>query len=455
MSLFETALVQSLLDALWQDAALAAIAAATLAAMSRRTPAARHAVGLAFLLAMLLLPAAQLAQQLGNGLIAEPRAPTRTLASAVVHWPGIAWLGTASDTGMTAPAWLARAWVLGVLLMLGRLGGAWWWVQALERRTPAQSLPPHWRRRVDALLCAMGIRRPVVVRVLVDVAQPFTARAWRPVVWLPIALLTRLPAPIVEALIAHELAHIQRLDWVWNGLQCLVESLLFFHPAVWWLSRRVRAEREHACDDIAAQICGDRLVVAEALTQLERLRDPLPLLAQAAAGGVLRQRVHHLLALPRPAAPGKGLAGGVATLLLALAGAASLWAGQVAVALPDQPAAAVAPDEPDFPTDPWWTRVGESIRLRSRVDGHLHDYHTWVDWRGERHETYRIDGVPKAVDDGVRLWVAQRHLRPTPPVPPVPPAPLAPPPPPELPEVALPPLPPLANMATPPPSPRR
>ena len=457
MSLFEMALAQSLLDALWQDAALAALAAAMLAAMSRRTPAARHAVGLAFLLAMVWLPAAQLAQRLGDGNPAGAGTTTPTLASAATHWPGMAWLGSAGTTGVAAPTWLAWAWGVGVLLMLGRLGGAWWWLQALARRRPAQALPPHWQCRAEALRCAMAIRRPVVVRVLADMAQPFTARAWRPVVWLPIVLLTRLPEPIVEALIAHELAHIRRLDWVWNGLQCVVESLLFYHPAVWWLSRRVRAEREHACDDIAAQICGDRLVVAEALTQLERLRSPLPTLAQAATGGALRQRVHHLLALPRPAAPGRGLAGGVATVLLALAGASTLLAAQLAVAPPDQPAAAVAADEPDFPTDPWWTRVGESIRLRARVDGHLRDYHTWVDWRGERHETYRIDGALQAVDDSVRQWVAQRHRRPTPPTPPTPPSP---PKPPEPPEPALPPLPPLpllpplTDMPTSPPSPR-
>lgn len=444
MNLFETALAQSLLAALWQDTALAAMAAATLAAMSRRTPAARHAVGLAFLLAMLWLPAAQLAQQLGNGQLADASTTSLTLVSAAAHWPVMAWLGTAGATAVAAPAWLAWAWGLGVLLMLGRLGGAWWWLQALERRAPAQTLPPHWQRRVEALRCAMGIRRPVVVRTLVDVAQPFTARAWRPVVWLPIALMTRLPAPIVEALIAHELAHIRRLDWVWNGLQCLVESLLFFHPAVWWLSRRVRAEREHACDDIAAQICGDSLVVAEALTQLERLRGPLPMLAQAATGGALRQRVHHLLALPRPAAPGRGLAGGVATVLLALAGATMVWAGQVAVALPDPPAAAAAAAPPDVTTEP----------SRTHVDRPLRGQPTGVDWRGERHDTDRVDGARQAVDDKPRPWVVQRHLRPTPPAQPSPPQP---------PEIALPslpplpplpPMPPLPDMPTPRPSPR-
>ena len=62
----------------------------------------------------------------------------------------------------------------------------------------------------------------------------------RPVVWLPLSLLARLPAEQVEALIAHELAHIARLDWLWNGVQCVIESLLFFHPAAWWLSRRIR-----------------------------------------------------------------------------------------------------------------------------------------------------------------------------------------------------------------------
>ena len=74
-----------------------------------------------------------------------------------------------------------------------------------------------------------------------------------------------MPREQVEALLAHELAHIRRLDWCWNTTQCVIESVLFHHPAMWWLSRRIREEREHACDDLAVAVCGDPVVLAEAL----------------------------------------------------------------------------------------------------------------------------------------------------------------------------------------------
>jgi hypothetical protein len=123
-------------------------------------------------------------------------------------------------------------------------------------------------------------------------------------VWLPLALLTQMPSDQVEALLAHELAHVARLDWCWNALQCAIESVLFHHPGMWWLSRRIREEREHACDDLAVAVCGDPVVLAEALAALQRRRRTfaIPSLALAAEGGSLMKRVAHLLSVA-PARP--------------------------------------------------------------------------------------------------------------------------------------------------------
>ena len=134
------------------------------------------------------------------------------------------------------------------------------------------------------------------MRLAAEIASPFTARLFRPVIWLPLSLLTRLPTDQVEALLAHELAHIQRLDWLWNGLQCVLESLLFFHPGAWWLSRRIRQEREHACDDLAVAACGNAIALAEALAELELHRHHFPRLVLAAHGGSLMKRITRLLA---------------------------------------------------------------------------------------------------------------------------------------------------------------
>src|ERR687891_1536007 len=102
--------------------------------------------------------------------------------------------------------------------------------------------------------------------------------------------MSGLSAQQLEAILAHELAHIRRHDYLVNLLQTLVETLLFYHPAVWWLSRRIRLEREHCCDDLAVSLCGDPYTYASALADLEQLRGSGQLVV-AATGGSLLQRV--------------------------------------------------------------------------------------------------------------------------------------------------------------------
>src|SRR5207253_10299038 len=123
----------------------------------------------------------------------------------------------------------------------------------------------------------------------------------RPVILLPASALTGLTPQQLDVLLAHELAHVRRYDYLVNLVLSVIEMLLFYHPAVWWVSRRVREEREHCCDDMAVPACGDAHFYATALLGMERLRSPLPTLSMAAAGGSLVARVRRLMA-PVPAA---------------------------------------------------------------------------------------------------------------------------------------------------------
>lgn len=117
----------------------------------------------------------------------------------------------------------------------------------------------------------------------------------RPVILMPVGLLTGLPAGQIEAILLHELAHIRRWDYLINVLQRAVEGLLFYHPAVWWISRVIRTEREHCCDDAAVAISRDPHGYALALATLEQTRWQGREPALAAAGGNLMNRVHRLL----------------------------------------------------------------------------------------------------------------------------------------------------------------
>src|SRR6185503_3583474 len=124
----------------------------------------------------------------------------------------------------------------------------------------------------------------------------------KPAVLLPAAALTGLSTVQLESLLAHELAHVRRHDYLVNLLQGLIETLLFYHPAVWWVSRQIRREREHCCDDIAVALCGDVKLYAGALAQLEELRGRVLEPALAATGGELLGRIRRLL---QPAPSGR------------------------------------------------------------------------------------------------------------------------------------------------------
>ena len=252
----QAALATSLLHSLWQILLLALLAASVLALLQRCSAALRHGVAMAFLVLMAAAPVATLVwvmgQPTGTGAVVADNPAWSALAAPPA-------LQVALTHPVAAPAWLPWLWCAGVVLMAVRLLGSWRLVHTLDRQAYSP-LPAHWLLRTDRLRRQLGIRREVAVRLLQQLELPCTARAWRPVVWLPLSILTRLDPDQIEALIAHELAHIRRLDWIWNGLQCAIEALLFYHPGVWWLSRRIRQERENACDDLAVSACGDAIV---------------------------------------------------------------------------------------------------------------------------------------------------------------------------------------------------
>ena len=130
----------------------------------------------------------------------------------------------------------------------------------------------------------------------------------RPLVLLPINALTGLSTDQLRGLLAHELAHVQRYDYLVNITQTIIETLLFYHPAVWWMGRVIRQERENACDDLAAEVC-DRRTYAQALAAMESLRaTPMP--ALGARDGVLLPRIRRILGLPTVARPSVDLVGG-------------------------------------------------------------------------------------------------------------------------------------------------
>ncbi len=187
-----------------------------------------------------------------------------------------------------------------------------------------------------AVAARMGLARPVHVLMSALAEGPGVVGWLRPVILLPAATLAGLTPQQFEAVLAHEIAHILRYDYLVNLLQMLVEALLFYHPAVWWVSGRIRHERELCCDDVAVRACGDAVCYARALTSLERLRAQAPVLAMGSTSGRLLYRIERLMgAAPQEQGPARW------------PGIVALAAGLVCIALTTNWARGQVPNPPD------------------------------------------------------------------------------------------------------------
>ncbi|HVZ20689.1 MAG TPA: M56 family metallopeptidase, partial [Vicinamibacterales bacterium] len=169
-----------------------------------------------------------------------------------------------------------------------------------------------WQAVGDRLAVRLRLRRHVHVAESSGVEVPSVIGWWRPVLLLPLTGLAGLTPSQAEAIVAHELVHVRRHDYLVNVLQRVTETVLFYHPGVWWVSHRMRVEREHCCDAVVVGTCGNAADYATALLRLEETRGAdLPRLAVAASGGVLLNRIRRILNPPPD--DGRSLAPAVVT----------------------------------------------------------------------------------------------------------------------------------------------
>jgi beta-lactamase regulating signal transducer with metallopeptidase domain len=352
----------ALLHFIWQGALVGLVAAAALAALRKSAADVRYVVAAIAMSLMVTMPVVTAVQSwrsasaprtmetVGAGApvdvpidrAARTSAAPAPARSRPVAGPPATSLGT-TRLQLWLPAFVL-AWCCGVALLTLRLLSGWVWVRRLTTRgiRPASASVA---TMVGRLSKRLHIRRTITLLESAIVDVPTVIGWLKPVVLLPASALAGLTPEQLEAILAHELAHIRRHDYAVNLLQTLVETLLFYHPAVWWLSRRIRAERENCCDDLAVSLCGDPYTYARALADLEELRGARGRLVLAASGGSLLQRVRRLLGAPTHAGHGPGwLAGTVAILLMfgLAAGAAGTDAFQAVPARAAVPAPAAA-----------------------------------------------------------------------------------------------------------------
>jgi len=290
----------TLLHFVWQGAGLAALFAVACAVCRRA--AARYALAVSVLVLMVASPIGTF-----TWLYSQTIPAVRTGAEGASTWAGTSTQNATALSGSRAPAltprveqsmgmlWLVEAWFLGVLVLSLRTAGGLFLIERM-RRKEIKPVGQELYERCVVLQRKMGLDRIVRYCECHRLDAPAVLGWFRPVVLLPTRALTGLTEEQIEAVIAHELAHIRRFDSFVNLFQIAAETLLFYHPAVWWVSQRIRAERENCCDDEAIAICGDAMNYARALTLMEEWRTA-PALMMAVNRGTLAERVVRLLGL--------------------------------------------------------------------------------------------------------------------------------------------------------------
>ncbi|HYI92709.1 MAG TPA: M56 family metallopeptidase [Bryobacteraceae bacterium] len=295
----------TLIHFLWEGAIIFVVFAIADAAARRASARIRYSLASVAMLLMLSCAVMTFAR-----LVSTPVAHQQTLLTATASMPSPSSVTGASAIQAYLPLtsylpWLVYVWITGVTALSTRLIVQWVMVERCRRHS-IRKLDSAWQQRIDAVVARLHLRRAVHIYESAIADVPSVVGWLRPVVLVPANALLQLGPGQIEALIAHELAHVRRHDYLINLLQSSVETLFFYHPGVWWVGRRMREERENCCDDLAVSVCGDPIVYARALADLEQFRSNMPELRMAANGGSLLNRIERLIAprrMVRPVAP--------------------------------------------------------------------------------------------------------------------------------------------------------
>ncbi len=328
----------ALVHSTWQGMAVAA--ALALRGLRRGSAEARYLAACLALALMVALPVATARLPASAPAVEVGHPDSRDVAGPAVAVAGPSPPARAAGSRLgdrarpILPA-LVAGWLVGVGVLSGRLLGGYL-LAGRRKARDARPVAGDWPDRLDRLKARLGVRRVVALLETARLEVP-TVIGWaRPAILVPTSALTGLAPAELEAILAHELAHVARHDYLINLCQCAAETLLFYHPGARWASSVIRREREHCCDDLAVAASGDRLGYARALATMEGLRGPALSLSPAANGGSLLARVRRVLE-PTETSMSMKPARLLVTMAVALT-VAPAWLARVAAQQPPRPA---------------------------------------------------------------------------------------------------------------------
>ena len=320
----------TLLHFLWQGALIGAGYATVRLVVPASRAHTRYAAGLIALALMAACPPITLSLIYPQAIVAASVAEPTAIDAVVGAGSAIAAAPTAEMALDQLLPWLVLTWMLGVAVTAWRALRQW---RALERIAERCAQPStDLERMLASLAKRFNMVRNIRVLMSAQIDTP-TLIGWiKPVILMPTAVALGFPRQQVELILAHELGHLRRYDHLVNLAQAVIETLLFYHPAVHWISREVRNDREVCCDRLVLRLTeGEPREYAQTLASLEELRLATPKLAIAATGGVLLDRVRRIIDMPAPR-----LAATRPTLGMTLLAAAAVLIAATGLLRPDQ-----------------------------------------------------------------------------------------------------------------------
>ena len=347
ISFFSPRLIQALgwtlLHSLWQGVLVAFIVAATMILMNRMSANIRYFIAVSAMFCLLAASAFTFCNIYNSskndegvtiatikpamGIPYSPQTSLKPIRTFVnnkhSNWDGA---DIQDYFSRHLPA-IVLLWMIGIVVLSLKLLGSLAYVQRLKGYKTF-AMAPEWQRKVDGLCEKLNINKKVTILESALIKVPVAIGYFKPIILLPLGTALGLPAPEIEMILAHELAHISRNDYWVNIGQSIVEILFFYHPAVWWVSKVVRQEREHCCDDKVLQLNGDSFVFAQALANLQFIQQANPALVMAANGqkGSLLGRIKRILnEVPKKPTFNEGLIASIVVLLCFLAISASAF----------------------------------------------------------------------------------------------------------------------------------
>ncbi len=302
------ALGWTLLNSLWQGLLIVFLLMITLFFLRKQKAAMRYRIGVSALALLLMVNIFTFVSYSSQTTYRHTKATSslEILTPASHHFTANDWLIEPSGQSWQTNTFaffdhymplLVLLWLVGMSLLSLRFIGELTVIQYLRHRQVLKA-EAHWQQQLEVFSKRLRLHKKVALLQSLRIASPIVVGILEPVILVPLGMLNNLPPKQIKGILAHELAHIKRHDYLVNLLQSLAEVLYFFNPAVWWLSSYIRTEREHCCDDLAIELTGDEINFVKSLAQLEMQRANYSSLAMAWLGnspGSVLSRIQRVL----------------------------------------------------------------------------------------------------------------------------------------------------------------